>query len=485
MSLVVYNSQSRKKETFSPLEAGKVRMYCCGPTVYGLLHVGNFRGAVFYNLVRNWLEVSGFKVTYVYNFTDVDDKIINRAKEENVEAKEISERYIEEFKKDFAALKLRSHDSNPKVSDFMAPIISMVSTLVDNKKAYVVNGEVLFSIRDFPGYGKLSGRNPEELMAGARVEIATHKRDPLDFALWKPAKEGEPSWASPWGPGRPGWHIECSAMASSILGEQIDIHGGGMDLIFPHHENEIAQSEGATNKNFVKYWMHNNMINFSGQKMSKSLGNITTMRDFYKEHGAEIYKYLMLSAHYRSTVDFSDDSIDLAISGLSRVYSALSRVQDYISDSSVIEKEDAKFTAEITKFENGIKEALNDDFNTSEVFARIFEAVRLFNNQVRPGLKISSEVKGKAQSLWTLIQTYGKLMSLFQEQPHQFLKQLDDRLLQKKNVKREDIDHLVEQRSQARAQKDFAKSDELRKQLTDMGIAVYDLANGSAWEVAK
>ncbi|MBV2168017.1 MAG: cysteine--tRNA ligase, partial [Bdellovibrio sp.] len=261
MSQKIYNSQSKQLEEFIPLTPGQVKMYVCGPTVYNFLHVGNFRGVVFFNLVRNWLENQGYKVTYALNFTDVDDKIINRAADMGVSPHDLSEMYITEYKKDFASLGLRPHDHNPKVTEHMDEIRSMVQTLIENKKAYETQGDVMYSIESFQGYGKLSGRNTDELQAGARVDVDEKKRSPLDFALWKAAKPGEVSWPSPWGAGRPGWHIECSAMIKKIFGEQIDIHGGGMDLIFPHHENEIAQSEGCTGKHFVKYWMHNNMLN--------------------------------------------------------------------------------------------------------------------------------------------------------------------------------------------------------------------------------
>ena len=275
MSLKIYNSQSKQLEEFKPIDPKHVKMYVCGPTVYNFLHVGNFRGVVVFNMVRNWLESLGYKVTYALNFTDVDDKIINRANELGMTPSELSEKYIAEYKKDFAAIGLRPHDMNPKVTEHMDDILNMVTTLIDKKAAYEAQGDVLYSIESFKDYGKLSGRHTEDLLAGARVEVDEKKRNPMDFALWKAAKPGEISWPSPWGPGRPGWHIECSAMIKNIFGEQIDIHGGGMDLIFPHHENEIAQSEGCTGKHFVKYWMHNNMLNFGGQKMSKSLGNLS------------------------------------------------------------------------------------------------------------------------------------------------------------------------------------------------------------------
>lgn len=483
MSLVLYNTQSRKKETFEPLEKGHVRMYCCGPTVYGLLHVGNFRGAIVYNLVRNWLEELGYKVTFVYNYTDVDDKIIDLAKKEGVESSVIAERYIHEFQTDFARLGLRKHTHNPRVTEHMESIRDIVTKLIENKKAYVTNGEVLYSIKSFDGYGKLSNRNPDELKVGVRIEVDSKKQDPLDFTLWKPSKAGEPSWPSPWGAGRPGWHIECSAMAKSLLGEQIDIHGGGMDLIFPHHENEIAQSEGCTGKHFVKYWIHNNMINFSGAKMSKSLGNIMTARAFMDQYNPEIFKMMVLSVHYRSISDFGETAIDHAVHGLARIYSALAVAESYLKGQKVAA--DPSFQKITDEAWTKITEALNDDFNTPEAFARIFEVIRAFNGQVKRGLKENPAILGKCQVLKDFVARFGKLTALFQEDPQQFLITLDNMLLEQKQLARKDVDQIVAERAQARANKDFAKSDELRKKLTELGISVADTASGSEWEVTK
>lgn len=331
MSLKIYSTLSRQAEEFKPLTPGEVKIYVCGPTVYNFLHVGNFRGVVFFNLVRNWLEESGYKVQYALNFTDVDDKIIAKANEIGKTANEVSELYIAEYKKDFAALGLRPHDFNPKVTEHMEGIRAVIGKLIENKVAYEVAGDVNYSVSAFEGYGKLSGRKIEDQQAGSRISVDTKKQSAEDFALWKSAKPGEVSWPSPWGPGRPGWHIECSAMIKDIFGDQIDIHGGGMDLIFPHHENEIAQSEGCTHKQFVQYWMHWNMINFGAQKMSKSLGNIVSLREFLEVNPAEVYKWMMLSVHYRSVSDFSDDSIARAVTGLARIYSALAVAETYLT----------------------------------------------------------------------------------------------------------------------------------------------------------
>ncbi len=486
MSIQIYNSLTQKKEEFVPLTPGVVKMYLCGPTVYGLLHIGNFRGPIFFNLVRSWLERSKYDVNFVYNYTDVDDRIIDKAIAEKTQASVISERYIEEFKKDFVALGLRAHDSNPKVTDSMPAIVEMIGALVKKGAAYVVEGEVLFSVRKFPEYGKLSHRNIDDLKEAAKSEMNQKKADPLDFALWKPAKPDEPKWPSPWGEGKPGWHIECSAMIQELLGDSIDIHGGGMDLLFPHHENEIAQSEACSGKAFVKYWMHNNMINFGDRKMSKSLGNIKTTREFLKEYNAEILKFMMLSVHYRSVSDFSESGIGNAISGLARIYSAMALAHHLHSSSDIVPGNvlpdfDKAMTAEMEQ----IKKALDDDFNTPEVMAAIFKLVRSFNTIFRYGMKVTPEVRATCLSFEAWMRDKGEMLALFQEDAGHYLHILDDMLLQKKNLERSAVDKLVEERASARRNKDFKKGDEVRAQLTALGIKVFDLGDTSKWEVEK
>lgn len=485
MALSIYNSLSRKTEEFTPLESGKVKMYVCGPTVYNYLHVGNFRGPVVFNMVRNWLEELGFEVFYALNFTDVDDKIIQRAQSEGVDPYALSEKYIAEYKTDFAALGLKPHNANPKVTEHMSDIITMVEDLIKNKKAYVAQGDVLYSINAFPEYGKLSGRNVDELIAGARVDVDEKKDNPMDFALWKAAKSGEPSWASPWGPGRPGWHIECSAMNKALFGDSIDIHGGGMDLIFPHHENEVAQSEGCTGHQFARYWMHNNMLNFGGQKMSKSLGNIVTMREFLQTHPAELYKFMILSVHYRTVCDFSEEAITRALSPLARIYSALSLAESVLSVESVTPERDPAFEKMLQEAWTKIQTAMNDDFGTPLVFAALFDLVRAFNSQIKRGGKVTAVTYYKAQEFRRLLLKVGRLFSLFQEPATEFLKKLDDYLLKGMNLDRHDIQSLVDQRSEARKTKDWGRSDELRQELTAKGIAVMDVGEVSFWEVVK
>jgi len=484
--LKIYNSLGKKTEEFKPLKAGEVSLYVCGPTVYSYLHVGNFRGPVFFNFVRNWLEHIGYKVTYALNFTDVEDKIIKRAEDEGKTAREVSEFYIEEYKKDFKDLGLRSHDHNPKVTEYMPEIIQMIDQLIKNKKAYAIDGDVQFAIEQYPNYGQLSGRNIDDMKTGVRIEASEKKNHPLDFALWKSAKPNEnlrgSSWNSPWGDGRPGWHIECSAMVKGLFGHQIDIHGGGLDLMFPHHENEIAQSESCNGQHYVNYWMHWNLIHFSGSKMSKSLGNVVTMREFLQNNHPEVYKWMMLSVHYRSVAEFSESTIDLAVAGLARVYSSLALAESFIDQSMQV---DLQYEKELKEAWAKMTDHLNDDFGTPQAFAVMFEQIRKFNSQFKRGAKKNPIQSGRARQFIDFIQKFGQLMSLFQMPAAEFLKALDLKLMQKFNIDEAEVVRLVEERALARKNKDFAKSDEIRAALVKMNIAVSDTPDGSFWEVQK
>lgn len=474
---------TRTKEIFLPINPPEVRIYVCGPTVYDFLHIGNFRGPVVFNLIRNYLELAGYKVVFATNFTDIDDKIIRRANEKGVTSQQLTETFIDEYRKDFEILKIRPHDLTPRVTEHLPAIYEMIAELIDKKSAYVVDGDVWFSIETFKEYGKLSGRNTDELIAGARVEIEEKKRNPLDFALWKSAKPGEPAWDSPWGKGRPGWHIECSAMNKAIFGDQIDIHGGGTDLIFPHHENEIAQTEGCTHKIFSKYWMHWHMLNFSGQKMSKSVGNILSMRDFSAKYHPEIYKFMILSVHYRSTAEFNDEAIHRAISGLARVYSVLSLADYYLEQvpPSGTEKMSAVTEGQWKR----VLEALSDDFNMAEVFAVIYEVTKSFNQSVRRGLKVNPALTEKCIQLKLFFKHLSGLSSLFGETATAFLKFLDQKLIEIYQIDVSKVEQLISERQKARADKNFALSDQLRDQLNAMKIAVSDTPEGMHWEVSK
>ncbi len=499
MNLKIYNSRTQKKEIFTPLKEPEVRMYCCGPTVYDFLHVGNFRGAVFYNFVFNWLEKLGYKVIYAYNFTDVDDKILNRAREEGVSSQTIANRFIDEFWKDFNALKLSPHTHNPRVTEHMDSIIDLIGKIIDRGRAYVVEGEVFYAIDKFKAYGKLSHQNPGDMQSGSRIKVDPKKKNPLDFSLWKPAKEGEDCWPSPWGEGRPGWHIECSAMTRSLFGEQIDIHGGGRDLIFPHHENEIAQSEGASDKEYVGYWMHNNMFTFGGTKMSKSLGNIRRMRDFLGKFNGEIFKYMVLSVHYRSEADFTDTTIHNAIAALGRIYSALNKAWKYRSSTKYNDSNDSfretlvkEVTSKIKKMSEQVKKAqeackgfFNDDFSTPQAMAELFDTIRVYNQLVPIGTGKNREVELLSDLFSCFILDFGKPMALFQEEPPNFLKTLDDMLLEEKKISRSEVDALVSARGMARKEKDYKESDRLRDELVQWGVELQDTPDGTTWEVRK
>ena len=345
---MLFNSLSKKKEVFFTNKKKEVSMYVCGPTVYDLLHIGNFRGPIFFNFFRNFLEYKGYKVVYVYNYTDIDDKIINRSSEENISTYELSEKYINEFESDYASLKIKKPSFTPKCTDHIDDIIDFINDLIEKGYAYVSSNSVFFSIQKFKRYGKLSGKNTEDLLAGHRVNVNDKKENPLDFVLWKPSSENDPGWDSPWGFGRPGWHIECSAMSRKLLGDQIDIHGGGVDLLFPHHENEIAQSECRSSCTFANFWVHNNLINFDNQKMSKSLGNIIKGRDFIRDYNPEIFKFLILSVHYRSILNFNKKIIDQTIGNLIKIYSAL-QLANTIMSSDLNIKVDVNYKMKFQK----------------------------------------------------------------------------------------------------------------------------------------
>jgi cysteinyl-tRNA synthetase len=481
MSLILYNTLTKNKEPFKTIEPGKVKIYLCGPTVYDLLHIGNFRGAIFFNLMRSWLEKSGYQVTFVYNYTDVDDKIIKRANDEGVDSRLISERYIAEFEKDFNRLGLTKHDHNPKVTDYIPQIVAFVEKLIERDKAYVIDGEVFYAIDSFDDYGKLSGKKIDELEAGQRVDVDQRKRNPHDFVLWKPSKAGEPSWPSPWGGGRPGWHIECSAMIQSLLGETIDIHGGGIDLIFPHHENEIAQGEGASGCTYCHFWVHNNFINLKDQKMSKSLGNVIRGREFMDRYHPEVLKFLMLSAHYRAMLSLSEEKILQTVSGLMRVYDALAGADEIAADNqNAVNK---TLNDKMEEADQQIEKALNDDFNTVEVFAAIFDVIRSYNALNLGSKKITADGQATAKKFTTWVREWGRLMALYQQPPKEMLGLLNDILIAEKNIDSTQVETLLQERHQARADKNWNRADEIRDELATMGIDFKDTPQGTTWRV--
>lgn len=483
--LKVYDTAQRKKVEFIPLKPPSVKMYCCGPTVYDFLHIGNFRGAIFYNFVRNWLEFLNYKVEYIYNFTDVDDKILNRAKKKGVKPDTLANKFIDEFKKDYQSLGLTPPTHTPKATETIKEIIQLVQALMNKGLAYQRGGDVFYSVKSFPSYGSLSGKNTEELIAGIRVEIDRKKKDPLDFALWKEAKPEETwSWESPWGPGRPGWHIECTAMIHKHLGQGIDIHGGGMDLVFPHHENERAQSEGVCTEPYVRFWIHNNMLALSGDKMSKSRGNLITLREFLKEYPGEVFKYLILSSHYRSIVNFSQKTTNQALASLGRLYSALFRAKKMTSASDHFVPFPV-FEKILKQKETEIEEAFNDDFATPRALSLFFDLLREFEEILKKKLS-AAENAWCAKRFSQFFQKYGQIMSLFQEEsPEKFLKNLDDHILNMRKLSRKKIDEIVQKRERARETKNFKEADRLRQQLVEWGIIVQDSPEGTLWEVRK
>lgn len=490
MALVLTNSLTKQKEPFVPLKSPKVKMYVCGPTVYNYVHIGNARVFVFYDVVERYLRFLGYDVERVMNFTDVDDKIINKASQENTDSLTISEKYIEGFLEDMKALRVNPPKVAPKVTDHIPEIIQLIENLISNKAAYVVDdGEVLFSVRNFKDYGKLSGKNIDDLISGARVQTDEKKRDPLDFSLWKPQKNtNEPAWDSPWGKGRPGWHIECSAMSMKYLGESFDIHGGGMDLIHPHHENEIAQSEASTHKPFAKYWLHSNMLTFNAEKMSKSIGNIMLTRDFIKKYSGEILRYFLLSGHYRSTIDYSEQHIREVQSALHRFYTTLSKAESAISALPSHLKqpstEESKAEEFGSTFESKWQEAMDEDFNTAKVIGLIFEYVRLLNAYIdKKGFKPTEKTYPICKTFVDSVKKLSTVLNILGEPPQLFLEQLKKSVLDERGIDVKQIEQKITDRAEARSRKDFATSDTIRNSLLAQGIELRDLPNGTEWDI--
>ena len=466
----IYNTMSKRKEEFVPLEEGKVKMYVCGPTVYNFIHIGNARPMIVFDTVRRYFEYKNYDVNFVSNFTDVDDKIIKKANEEGVTAEEISKRYIEECKKDMEGMNIQPATKNPLATEEIGGMISMIETLIEKGYAYEKNGTVYYRTRKFAEYGKLSHKNLDDLQSGGRALLVSgedEKEDSLDFVLWKPKKEGEPAWKSPWGEGRPGWHIECSEMSKKYLGEQIDIHAGGEDLIFPHHENEIAQSEAANGKDFSKYWLHNGFLNIDNRKMSKSLGNFFTVREIGEKYDLQVLRFFMLSAHYRNPINFSHDLMESAKNGLDRIVTAvgnLTHLAENAQAGAMTDEEKALLekTAEMTaKFEA----AMEDDFNTADAIAAVFELVKFANSNSSAGntAEYLNALKAKITALTDVL-------GLITEKEAEMLD--------------EEIENLIAQRQQARKDRDFAKADEIRDTLLAKGIVLEDTREGVRWKRA-
>ncbi len=480
----IYNTLTRKKDEFIPREQGKVAIYVCGPTTYNYIHLGNARPLVFFDTVRRYFKYRGFNVLYVQNFTDIDDKIINRAREEGYDPLVLAERYIGEYYKDADALNVLRADVHPKVSGHITEIIELVKTLLDNGYAYAVDGDVYFNVRHFTGYGKLSGRTLEDMQAGARVEVDVRKIDPMDFALWKSAKPDEPAWESPWGKGRPGWHIECSAMALKYLGFNFDIHGGGFDLIFPHHENEIAQTEAATGQSFARYWMHNGFITVNQEKMSKSLGNFFLVRDILSKFAPEVVRFYLLGTHYRSPLDFDDEKLTSAQRGLERIKTSLRLLDEALAGREADDeaRPDPLLVTRLEEIHIEFDKAMEDDFNTALAIGLMFDLAREVNSYLQrndyPNLAERMAALQKARQMFA---QYNCVLGIFKTSA------TGDILLENQETGNEGLvedllDLIIEIRQKARLKKDWSTADHLRDRLKKLGIALEDTPDGVRWK---
>ncbi|MBB5148897.1 cysteine--tRNA ligase [Ureibacillus thermosphaericus] len=464
MAIQIYNTLTRRKEPFVPLEEGKVKMYVCGPTVYNYIHIGNARPAIVYDTVRRYLQYKGFDVKYVSNFTDVDDKIIKAANELGEEVSELTERFIKAYFEDITALGCKKADVHPRVTEHMDEIIEFIKVLINKGYAYESQGDVYFRTRKFEGYGKLSHQSIDDLKVGARIEAGEKKEDPLDFALWKAAKPGEIHWSSPWGEGRPGWHIECSVMARAHLGDTIDIHAGGQDLTFPHHENEIAQSESYTGKLFARYWMHNGYINIDNEKMSKSLGNFVLVHDIIQKIDPQVLRFFMLSVHYRHPINFSEELIESARSGLERLRTAYSNLQHRLKSTTNLAENSELYLEKIDELKKQFEKEMDDDFNTANGISVLFELARTSNTYV-------NETNTDEKVLKAFIETFEVLSGV-----------LGIKLAVEMEILDEEIEKLIEERNIARKNRDFKRADEIRDQLLSMNIILEDTRQGTRWK---
>lgn len=460
----VYNTLTKKKEEFKPLVAGKVKMYVCGPTVYNFFHIGNGRTFIVFDTIRRYFEYRGYEVEFVQNFTDIDDKMIKRANEENTTVKEVGDKYVKEYYEDADNLNIERATVNPRATEYITQIIDFVKGLVDKGYAYEVDGDVYFSTKKFGDYGKLSGQNIEDLQSGARISIDERKKDPMDFAIWKAQKPGEPAWKSPWGMGRPGWHIECSCMAKNILGDTIDIHAGGSDLAFPHHENEIAQSEALTGKTFANYWLHSAFVNVNNQKMSKSLNNFLTARAALEKFDADVIRFLMLSAHYRQQLNFSEELLLSAKASVERIYNTIYNLENLLDEvrTTHITDEEKKYLQSLNKYKEKYIEKMDDDFNTADAITAIFDLIKDVNINVN--IDSSKEL---ITGCLNLIRELGKPLGMLQKSTKV---NLDD-----------EIQKLVNERQQARKDKNWALADKIRDDLKSRGIVLEDTPQGIRW----
>lgn len=461
----IFNTMTRQKEEFVPVTPGEVKMYVCGPTVYNFIHIGNARTFVIFDTIRRYLEYKGYKVSFIQNFTDIDDKIINKANEEGITLKEVAERYIKEYYEDADALHIERATCNPRATEFVDEIIKFISELIDKGYAYEVDGDVYFNTKSFKEYGKLSGQNLEDLQSGARIDVDERKKDPMDFAVWKNKKPGEPAWKSPWGEGRPGWHIECSCMSSKLLGDTIDIHAGGMDLVFPHHENEIAQSEARSGKKFANYWMHAAYLNINNKKMSKSLKNFFTTREILEKYDAEVVRMFLLSAQYRTPLNFTEELLNSAKLSMDRLYNSISNLENLYDEvkSEKLSDEESKCIKIIDEYKEKFESRMDDDFNTADAISVIFELIKDVNINVN----INSSKELITYALDT-IRKLGKPLGILQKTT-------------KKSIE-DEVEELIEKRQEARKNKDFKLADEIRDDLSARGIVLEDTKAGVRWK---
>ena len=461
----IYNTLSMKKEEFVEIEKGKVKMYSCGPTVYNYFHIGNARPFIVFDTLRNYLEYRGYEVTFVQNFTDVDDKIINKANEEGISPIELADKYIQEYYKDAEALGIRKATVHPRVTENIDEIIEFIKDLINKGYAYELNGDVYFEVKKFEEYGKLSHKNIDDLLSGARIQVNESKKSPIDFALWKAKKEGEIGWSSPWGEGRPGWHIECSVMSNKYLGEQIDIHSGGQDLIFPHHENEIAQSECKNGCAFANYWMHNGYINVDNVKMSKSLGNFFTVRDVLKHYSGDILRFFMLTSHYRSPINYSKDLLDSAKSSLERIKNCKSNLEFMLekSDDKALSDDEKNILQEVQNCKENFIEKMDDDLNTADAITSIFDLVKIANTNID-----ENSSKQLIEKTLSMLNELTKVINIAQT-------------TKDNDIDIEKIEQLIDERNEAKKHNDFAKADEIRDTLKQMGIEIKDTRKGTQW----
>ena len=486
MTLKIFNTQSHKKEPFEARETGKVGIYACGITAYDVCHVGHARSAVVFDVITRYLRYLGMEVLYVKNFTDVDDKIIARAQREGRSITEIAERFIREHDEDMDALGVARPTKSPRATEHIDGMIALVTTLIAKGHAYEMDGDVYFAVESFPGYGKLSGRNLEEMLAGARVDVNEKKRNPFDFVLWKASKEGEPAWESPWGPGRPGWHIECSVMSQRYLGNSFDIHGGGEDLVFPHHENEVAQSEGATGEPLARYWVHNGFVRVNSEKMSKSLGNFFTIRDILKQCDPEVLRFFLLQSHYRSPIDFSDAALAESRQGLNRFYAALQAIDERLAAPARLpggagSARERELAEHIDTLQDRFREAMDDDFNTARATACLFETVRLINAALaeKPAA-LSAATLARAGEI---LREIAAILGLLGRSPAAYLEQDRQREAAKRGLDPAQIASLIAERRAAREDKAWQRADEIRQGLAAQGVILQDGPTETTWSI--